>query len=249
MITVVSSDSRERAALAALCGGGPWEVDTCDSVRAFRRSLLSLAPKVVLTRHKLDDGYSDDVLTALRADARRALPRVIVLATAGAASVQEARQLALGADCVLRDPVRPEVLLAYLSKYYTAQARPSVTRRRAREKPLQFAGAVLEPLDRRLVHGARIVQLTPREVALARLLITSRGEILSYEELYDAILGRRFRGDTSNMRVLLGKLSASAATIGISLRDWVQVIPKTGYRYTAPRLRSLKARRPDLSAA
>ena len=64
--------------------------------------------------------------------------------------------------------------------------------------------------------------------------------------------GRRFRGDTSNLRVLLGKLTASAVSLGISLQKWVEVIPKLGYRYRRPRsggMRLVKPRRPLLSAA
>lgn len=252
MITVVSSDARERHALTALCETRQWLVNTCDSARAFRRSLAKATPKVVLARHKLSDGYSDDILTTLRTSPTHDT-RVIVLASAGTTSAQEARQLTLGADCVLRDPVRPEVLLEYIAKYratHSGAAPASATHRRrpTRDKPLQLAGALLSPLDRRLQKGNRVAQLTPREVALARQLIAARGEILSYDELYESILGRRFRGDTSNMRVLLGKLSASAASVGVSLRDWVQVIPKTGYRYATPRLRALKSRRAEPSA-
>ena len=57
--------------------------------------------------------------------------------------------------------------------------------------------------------------------------------MVSYETLYDKILHRSFGGDTSNMRVLLGSLAASAARIGLTVRSWVEVIPKSGYRYRA----------------
>jgi DNA-binding winged helix-turn-helix (wHTH) protein len=70
-------------------------------------------------------------------------------------------------------------------------------------------------------------------VTLVELLAHSGGELLTYECLYSDILGRSFRGDTSNMRVLLGKLTASLQPIGIGVRRWVEVIPKTGYRYKA----------------
>lgn len=248
MITIVSPDARERAAFSALCQTRNWNVDTCESVRAFRHRISDATPKVVLTRQKLGDGYSDDVLAALQA-ASPCEVKVIVLASASAGSSHEARQLALGADCVLRDPVRPEVLVEYLAKYSARTLSPARPARRVRPKPLQLASAALDPIERRLQHAGRAVQLTPRETALACALIASRGAILHYDELFETILGRRFRGDTSNMRVLLGKLCASAGSIGIPLRQWVQVIPKTGYRYASPRLRPLASRGPALSAA
>jgi DNA-binding response OmpR family regulator len=233
MITLVSSDARERGALSALCEARDWNVVACDSVRNFHRSLYGLAPRVVVTRHKLADGYSDDVLSALQAIPLTA-SKIVVLASAGIAATEEARQLALGADCVLRDPVRVEVLMEYISKF-TASSGPARSIRPPRLRPLSIAGAVLDLVHQRLQRGRRGAQLTPREVTLARLLIASRGDLITYEELYAEVLGRRFRGDTSNMRVLLGKLCVSARSIGIPLRDWIQVLPKTGYRYASPR--------------
>lgn len=246
MITILSPDARERTALAALCESRKWPVTTCDSLRAFRRSLRGLWPKVVIARQTLSDGYSDDVLRALAADSRR-IVKLITLLPASAPSQCEARQIALGADCVLRDPLRPNVLAEYLAKYSAQAIKPARTRKP--REALPFAGATLHPTERKLQRGARTVSLTPREVALARLLADSRGETLTYDELFQEILGRRFRGDTSNMRVLLGKLCASAATLGIDLRHWLQVIPKTGYRFAPPPLRPLKSRTPALTAA
>ena len=229
MIAIVSSDRRESSALAALCEINGWTANTCDSARAFRRSLTSAIPRVVVARQKFSDGYSDDVFAALRGIDG---VRVIIVASASAASSEEARQLSLGADCVLRDPVRPEVLAGYLAKYHAENSRRAATRGRAAPKPLALAGAELDPVLRRLQRGRRNAQLTPREVALAQALATAQGHVITYDELYEQILGRKFRGDTSNMRVLLGKLCASASSIGVALRPCVEVIAKTGYRYS-----------------
>jgi DNA-binding response OmpR family regulator len=66
---------------------------------------------------------------------------------------------------------------------------------------------------------------------LVELLVGSENRIVTYDSLYHEVLGRHFDGDTSNMRVLLGKLGASARRIGISVRRNIDVIAKTGYRY------------------
>ena len=81
----------------------------------------------------------------------------------------------------------------------------------------------------------RTARLTPREVELVECLVATEGEIATYETLFSEILNRPFQGDTSNMRVLLGKLTDSAAGIGLAVRDWVDVIPKLGYRYRTVR--------------
>jgi len=186
--------------------------------------LRRVIPNVILLRYQLQDGFSDDVINAI-SDLRRP-PKIIVLLPAGAASSIEARQLALGADCVLRDPVRAEVLLAYLEKYL--RVTPTVQPSPAADV-IRFSDATLHPLTRMLQFRDRRVVLTPREARLVELLVGSKGEVVSYETLYKEILGHRFRGDTSNMRVLLSKLAVSTRKVGIDLRTLVSVIPKSGY--------------------
>lgn len=233
MIAIVSPSLPERVAFSALGESQGWITAECDSIRAFRRLLRHVRPRVVLTRRRLGDGYADDVITALAA-AEVTTAKILVLMGAGTPSSVEARLVALGADCVQRDPVRTDVLLEYLAKYYKVAKRarretPSVVL-----KPLAFAGASVEPVDRQIKLGSKVRHLTPHEVDLVELLVQSEGGILTYETLYHEILGRKFRGETSNMRVLLGKLAASAEGVGIKLRRWVEVIPKLGYRYRPP---------------
>jgi len=250
VIAIVSPAPQERVALSALCESRGWASTECDSLRAFRKLLQHLGPRIVLTRRRLGDGYSDDVLAALAAAGMTAAANVVVLIGAGTPASVEARQVALGADCVQRDPVRPEVLVEYLAKYNTGQPRVRRETPRIVRAPFSFAGALVDPVERTLQHRKRIVHLTPHEVDLIELLIPSEGGVLTYDTLYSDLLERRFRGDTSNMRVLLGKLMASARTVGLPLRKWVQVIPKLGYRYRQPALEErpfLKARRPKAS--
>ena len=234
MIAITSSAPRERLALVALCESQGWSSIECDSVRAFVRMIHRAPPTIALVRHKFDDGYSDDVIASLAALHLLPATKIIVLLGAGTPSSTEVRQLALGADCVQRDPVRTDVLTAYIAKYVTASRAPLVDPGQISAKTAPFCGTLLCAIERTLYHRGQTVLLTPREVALVELLAHSRGDVVTYDTLYGEILGRPFRGDTSNMRVLLGKLSASTLSVGITLRHWVEVIPKTGYRYKSP---------------
>lgn len=235
MIFLVSQVDRERAALAMLCAPLQRPIVECDSVRKTARSLRRCRPHVVIARHKLGDGFSDDVIALLDELRLAPSPKIIVLVTAGTNSNADARQLELGADCVLRDPVRSDVLLAYISKYCRSP-RQVAQKKEAAESIIRFAGGVFRPSDRLLHNREHVVSLTSREAELLELLTRSRGEIVTYESLYSEILGRSFRGETSNMRVLLGKLGGSTSRVGIALRQWVEVIPKMGYRYRGVRL-------------
>ena len=235
MIVIVSSSAAERTAFAALCDSRGWANIECDSVRAAKKSFQQLRPLAVLTRHKLRDGYSDDLMITLAATDALPAVKVIVLLESGAASALAARQIALGAESVQRDPVRTEVLLEYLARYRQVKAVTAQQRRREGRQPFRLAGATIRPVERRLAHGTHLINLTPREVQLAELLYASPGEVVTYESLYSEILGSKFRGETSNMRVLLGKLDASFRSAGLTFRAFVEVIPKTGYRYHPPR--------------
>lgn len=228
MIVVATSDARERAAFSQVCESRGWSHVACDSVRACKRAFARLKPLAVLTRDRLHDGYSDDLFAALRARDHDA--KVIVLAPAGTPSAQEARQIALGADCVLRDPVRMEVLLEYLERHLRSGEQRDSRRARAPAAMFRFATTQIRPADRSVRRRGIEITITPRELQLAQLLAEARGTVVSYEELYDAVLGRPFRGDTSNMRVLLGKLGTSLQRLGVDLRRHVEVIAKNGYR-------------------
>ncbi len=228
VIIVASSMPTDAAALVALCESGGWSAKLCTSVRAVVRQVHREVPKVIVARQRMEDGYSDDVICALTELKVLSRLRLIVLVNAGTTASRQARQVALGADCVLRDPVSADLLLAYLSKYLS-ETKSVHTAPLARRVP--FAGATWQAAECKLTFAGRYVILTPREKLLLELLAHSGGEVVSYETMFSEILGRRYQGDTSNLRVLLGRLSASMENLGIALRDWIQVIPKTGYRY------------------
>ena len=241
MIAIISSAKSERTALLALCENRRWGIVGCDTVRTATRLLQLCPPTTLVVRHNLADGFSDQVLTFLASSGLQGRTRSIVLVPAGTVAAAEIRQINLGADCILRDPLRTDVLLAYLEKYELT-ARPVAARsRRTGTATIAFAGGSLHAPSRTLQHGRQTRPLTPREVELIAALTRTPGEVVTYETLYSEILERPFQGDTSNMRVLLGKLTASAAAVGLQVRACVEVIAKAGYRYT-------EARRPPRGA-
>jgi DNA-binding response OmpR family regulator len=235
MIAIISSNTRERAAFAALCESNGWPAFECGSVRKLGRLLPQMRPDVIVMRRKLGDGYSEDVFALLEKVGLRDFTRVIVMVEAGTPSAHEARQVELGADVVHRDPIRADVVSSYIARFRTATSRGSQRAVDRRSESLPFAGANVDVVKRTLNHSGKTVGLTNREVELIQFLFEAGGNVVTYDMLYSEILGRRFRGDTSNMRVLLGKLSASFRAVGIGFRPCIEVIPKTGYRYLAVR--------------
>jgi DNA-binding response OmpR family regulator len=228
VIAIACSGREERTALASLCEHRGWNPIECESILAVTRLLRRVIPKVLILRYQLRDGYCDDIIRTLIERKYTPSIKIVVLLPPGASASLEARQVMLGADCVQRDPIRSDVLLAYLDKYLRGSSMALVTRTATL---VRFSDAILDPLTRTLELNRRTVVLTPKEVLLIELLAGAEQRVVSYESLYSEILGRAFHGDTSNMRVLLAKLTMSARKVGLTLRRSVQVIPKTGYRY------------------
>jgi DNA-binding response OmpR family regulator len=230
VIIVVSSSPREARALVALAGKHPCAIYSCASIAQLKAQLRKLPPSVVLTRASLADGYCDDVMSLLTGAGFLPGTKVIVLIEADCTPREEARQLALGADCVLRDPLRPEVLLEYIAKFIRVAR---ATRIPSQLPPDQFplAGAIFLPGQQTLSRGNQSIHVSPMEIALARLLAGSPGKVQTYQLLYSELFNRSFPGDSANLRVLLGKLAASYRKLGINLRATIQVLPKVGYCY------------------
>lgn len=233
MIAIVSTNARERAALESLIQSRGLPTVECDSLRAFRRLLHETPVKVVVTRHRLGEAFSDDVMAALVSSGQFADTQMIVLLEAGSSSAQEARQVSIGASTVLRDPIRTDVLLAYLDKYWSesASGRLAALHSMSPHGSFEFAGARVFPIERKITRGAASIRVTPRELALIKFLFEGRGQVVTYQTLYTEMLGRRFRGDNGTLRVLLARLVESFQTLRVPLRRHIEVIAKTGYRY------------------
>jgi len=240
MILIVSNSTREASLLTALCEHRSWPAHACATMAEFTKLAEVSIPRVVVIRHRVGDGYSDDLFSWLKMSTCRPPPRVIVLVPANCSIQQEARQVALGGDNVMRDPLRLEVLLEYLAKY---RLRRDETKPPVRPRPVyDFAGVRVVPHEHRLEKSGKTVQASRQVIALLRLLHHRNGQVAPYPTLYSELFNRRFDGDTANCRVLLAKAAASFAHLHVDLRAYIRVIPKSGYLYT-PSLKPAKTPR------
>lgn len=235
MILVVTSSAREREALAALGAARGWNLAACATLAEAWQRVRRAPPRVVLMRHQLEDGYGEELLR--RGTAEGLAVAFVLLHGADLPAAALKRYITGGCTCLLRDPVRSDVLATYLERLRAPAAAPAARPPRPPRRE-RVAGAVFDPGDRTLARGRRRVRLTPREAALLAQLCARRGQVATYEQLYQDLLDRRFTGDTSNLRVLLGKLAASFTRLGCDLRAACEVIPKAGYRLRAARRRA-----------
>lgn len=243
MIIIVSSSGREASIFITLCDFQRWPCEACSTASAFLPLAQRTQVRAVVVRHQLEDGYSDDILARLQDQSLVTRPKAIVLMAANCTVAAEARQVQLGADLVLRDPLRLPVLLEYLTKYRSAPAPGSAAATPA--VSWRFAGVEVFPHEHRISANGRGAHLAPQEVSLLQLLHRQQGRVVTYAVLYGELFNRRFAGETANSRVLLGKVAASFRNVGVDLRAFLKVIPKSGYLYTpdAPLLAQPKVNR------
>ena len=237
MILILSNACREATLLTALCDHRKWPCQPCSTIGQLSTMIEQVAPRAVVLRHRLQEGYSDDVFALLTNNQGTTRTRVIVVMSADATAKAEARQIALGADCVLRDPVRIEVLMEYLAKYRATKDSPDDNYTNG---PTSYKIDDVEvfPHEHRIAREDKSVHVAPQEIALLRLLTRSDGKVVTYNSIYDELLNRKFAGDTTNCRVLLGKVCASFKRLDVDLKRFVQVIPKSGYLYNPSSIRS-----------
>jgi len=233
MIIIVSSSGREAATLAAICEQHHWPTQACTSILDLSKLMGKAQPRTVIMRQRLADGYSDDVFCMFKSQGLSFLSRFIVLMPAANSPHEEARQVTLGADCVLRDPLRLEVLLAYLARYRVhpkSLGKPPANT----DAAYRIAGVKIYPNRHQLHKDGRTVTVAPQVIGLLRLLSHHSGKVLPYEVIYSDLFNRRFTGDTANARVLFAKAVAAFAQISINLRPAIKVIAKSGYLYSPP---------------
>jgi len=131
------------------------------------------------------------VVAELRA-AGRAMP--VLMLTAKGGEWDQAEGLDAGADDYLVKPFHYQVLLAHL--------RALLRRGPARAGPVLEAGDLrLDPVSHRVWRGDHEVELTPREFAVLRYLLSHAGEVVTKQELLDHVWGDLDGGDDNVVEV------------------------------------------------
>ncbi|MGI9614017.1 MAG: response regulator transcription factor [Acidimicrobiales bacterium] len=123
----------------------------------------------------------------------------ILMLTAKDGPLDEAEGLDTGADDYLTKPFSFVVLLARLR---------ALLRRPSRERPaaLSAGDLSLDPATHVVRRGDEVVELTPREFAILRYLLTRTGEVVSKRELLEHVWDFDFDGGPNIVEVYVGSL-------------------------------------------
>jgi DNA-binding response OmpR family regulator len=167
-----------------------------------------------------------DVLRKLRAQSR--VP--VIILTARGDDVDRIVGLEIGADDYLPKPFNPRELLA----------RARAILRRAHGEPQLAASALdkvavgdveLDPASRVVRRDGEPVELTSVEFALLEALMRAAGQVVTREQLAQAVLGRRFMPYDRSIDVHVSKIRRK---LGDEENERIKTIRGVGYVFTRP---------------
>jgi len=123
----------------------------------------------------------------------------ILMLTAKDGPLDEAEGLDTGADDYLTKPFSLVVLLARLR---------ALLRRPSRERPVELSSGdlTLDPATHVVRRGDAEIELTPREFAILRYLLSRKGEAVSKTELLEHVWDFDFDGGPNIVEVYVGSL-------------------------------------------
>ncbi len=223
-ILVVEDDMETRSALVReLVAGGYGVVEAADGRTALERWGLR-RPDLVLLDLGLPDMDGLQVVAAIRREA--ATP--IVILSGRYEEREKVEALDRGADDYVTKPFGVDEL----------RARLRVALRRAAGPVADLAGRIsVGPLVQDVAThevriAGRLVDLTPREFELLRVLLTHRGRVVTKGRLLRAVWGEAYQGEDSYVYVHVSQLrrKLAAADPAGGLAGLIQTEPGVGYR-------------------
>lgn len=158
---------------------------------------------------------------------RSSVGMIVISARSGEA--HKVRALNLGADDYLTKPFGVDELLARMTA--------TLRRSRPADSPVEFGEICLGPvridLEAQAVYRHdELVQLTPTEYSLLRVLAVNQGRLLSYEELLREVWGQGYQNSREYVRVYVGRLRSKLETPDAPALILTE--PRAGYRLVTP---------------
>ncbi len=158
---------------------------------------------------------------------RSSVGMIVISARSGEA--HKVRALNLGADDYLTKPFGVDELLARMTA--------TLRRSRPAESPVEVGeicfGSVRIDLEAQAVYlDDELVQLTPTEYSLLRVLAVNQGHLLSYEQLLREVWGQGYQNSREYVRVYVGRLRSKLEPPGAPALILTE--PRAGYRLVAP---------------
>jgi two-component system, OmpR family, KDP operon response regulator KdpE len=221
-VLVVDDEPQILRALRTSLRGAGYEVDTAETAEQAFAQLATNPPDAVILDLVLPDGRGTDVARELRTWSD--VP-VIVLSVVGDES-EKVAALDAGADDYVTKPFGIDELLARL--------RAALRRREPSGEPVVEVGALRIDLEKRSVQlDGKLVQLTPHEFELLRVLARNPGKLMTHSALLREVWGRAYGDESHYLHVYVSQLRRKLEPDPARPR-YILTEPGAGYRLVDP---------------
>ena len=224
LLLLIEDDLPTRRALAANLVGHGHQVDEAGTAADGLRAWEVRRPDLIL----LDLGLPDrDGLTVIRQVRREAATPILVLSARGDER-DRVTALEQGADDYLTKPFGLAELRARIGALLRRAAGPL-----ADAGGRLTVGPVILDIARREVHVRdQMVDLTPREYELLKVLLGRAGSVVTRRRLLRAVWGAAYSEESHYLHVYVSRLRRRLAEAGAA--DVIVAEPGVGYRVLAP---------------
>ena len=128
----------------------------------------------------------------------------IVMLTARDEDIEQVVGLEIGADDYITKPVLPRLLLARIRALLRRVQPPS--HRSSLKAPIELDGLLINPANRSVTLLGEMVDCTTTEFDLLHLLARHAGEILSRDDIYQALTGIEYDGLDRTVDIKISRL-------------------------------------------
>jgi DNA-binding response OmpR family regulator len=192
------------------------------AAEALKTANASPAPDLVLVDMVLPDLSGTEVVRRVRAASN--VP--IILVTSRRQVTDRVIGLDAGADDYIPKPFEPAELLARVRAHLR---RTQIVAPTGRSGTFHVGPMSLDIGKHRVTMNSRVVDLSPREFAILRLLAEAVGDVVGRRELFSRVWGADFFGDEGALDVYIRRLRSKLESDPSHPR-YIQTVRGTGFR-------------------
>lgn len=230
-ILALDDESSVLAVVRETLGDEGYDVVTARSLAQFRKLDSERDVDLYLIDVSLPDGNGFSLVKELR----RSSDRGIIMLTRPGSDSEDVTGLESGADDSVAKPLRARELIARVNAVFrrTSRRPPPGQKTLQKRGDHEFDGYRIDLPARQLWGpGGEEIELTTSEFELLAALITRRGQVLSRDQIMNAIKGRHWE---SYDRVVDGIVSRLRRKIPAKNRSshFIRTVHGVGYAFTA----------------
>jgi two-component system KDP operon response regulator KdpE len=223
-LLIVEDDAPARHALAEYLERRGYEIHEAATAHEAMRQWDAHRADLVLLDLGLPDLEGVDVIRRIR---RESTTPIIILSARGDER-DKIDGLEAGADDYLTKPFATAELNARIRAVLRRAAGPNADASGC----LRLGPIELDPVKREVRVSGEAVRLTPREYELLKVMMSSKGRILTKARLLRAVWGLAYTDESAYLHVYVNRLrrKLSAAVPTASLEGLIETEPGIGYR-------------------